>query len=1024
MSYPLRTIAAMTINLYSVRFGAPAAAALAGVVDAHKLGDPFAPVTVLVADNLTGVMARRSLGAHRGVVNVSFVTPAALAAQLSDSTAISVSSCVLAAAVRDTLARQTTGLFAPVAAHPATEAALLGAYHELAGADGETLAELARSPSRRTRAVVALCGEVRDRLTDLVDEHDLARSAARCVADGKAAFLGSLVGYLVDHLAPAHVHLLLTLGQHLDITLLVGATGVADADAPVEWWNTVLERSPGPAASAPPRTVETLVFTASDSDDEVRHVVRAICAHGEQGVALSRMAVLYPAPEPYARLVHEHLEAAGLAHNGPAVLRLGHTVAGRAVQAMVDPVLAALGRSPVLDLAASVPGHGRDGSARPVARWEQLSRDAGVVAGLADWQAKLAHHARNAEPVTRAEIGDLQTFVEVLAADLDRGAACSDWPTLASWLVDALRRLVGDVSTWPAHEQAACEAVLDLIAQLGTIGRFDRRPSLAGLARVLRTALDVPATRIGTLGTGIQVGPLEHGRALDADVVFIVGLAEGMCPRPPHDDTLLPDIDRRRAHSGELALGVARVGLQHRALLGAMSAARLQCVLGFPRGDHRGGRTRLASRWLLDVLGDLTGKRPSGDTLGQLDDPTFVEVPSFLAGLRGAVAATHVAERRLQVLSCVTSPLLLTRHRMATPPFARGISAQLARASASFTEWDGNLAGCDVPSPANGAVLSATRLESWATCPFRYFLSSLLHVHERAAPDELDEVAPTERGSLMHRILERFIGEVVARPPDDRPQPGTSWTVADATRLQVVAGEEFALLEARGLTGAAVLWRLEQRDLRRALDQFLVDDAHIREREQCVPETVERPFGFGDAPPLQVTLRPDRVLAFRGWIDRVDRDVDGRAIVFDYKTGKLDPFKALVTDPVVRGTKLQLPLYALAAASSPDEVGAAHYWFLGSPAADPRVGYRVDAARLDRTREVLTTIVDGIEAGMFVAHSGADNAFFGTNENCRWCDYDRVCPRGRARSWAEKTAGHDAADGALAAYVTLTAGVS
>ena len=1024
----------MTINLYSVRFGAPAAAALAGVVDAHKLGDPFAPVTVLVPDNLTGVVARRALAAQRGVVNVSFVTPAALAAQLSDSTAVSVSSCVLAAAVRDTLARQTTGLFAPVAAHPATEAALLAAYHELAGADAETLAELARSPSRRTRAVVALCGEVRSRLVDLVDEHDLARSAARCVADGQTparlaiagqhAFLGSLVGYLVDHLAPAHVHLLRTLGEHLDITLLVGATGVSEADAPIEWWNTVLERVPGPSVSAFPRSVETLVFTASDSDDEVRHVVRAICAHAEQGVALSRMAVLYSAAEPYARLVHEHLEAAGLAHNGPAVRRLGHTVAGRAAQALVDPVLTTLGRAQVLDLAASVPGRGADGHARPVPRWEQLSRDAGVVAGLADWQAKLAHYARNAEPVARVEIDDLRIFVDALAADLDRGAACRDWLALASWLSDTLRRLVGDVSIWPSHEQASCDAVIDLIGQLGAIGRFDRRPNVAGMARALRTALDVPGPRIGTLGIGVQVGPLEHGRALDADVVFIVGLAEGMCPAPPHDDTLLPDIDRRRAHSGELALGVARVGLQHRALVAAMSAARRQCVLGFPRGDHRGGRTRLASRWLLDVLGDLTGQRPSGDALGQIDHPAFVEVPSFLAGLRRATVAAHVTERRLQVLSGVTSSELLTRHRVATPMLARGISAQLARASASFTEWDGNLAGCDVPSPANGAVLSATRLESWATCPFRYFLSSLLHVRERAAPDELDEVAPINRGSLMHRILERFIGEVVGRPPTDRPQPGTSWTAADAARLHVIAGEEFALLEARGLTGAAVLWRLEQRDLRRDLDRFLLDDALIREREQCVPDAVERPFGFGDATPLEVTLRPDRVLAFRGWIDRVDRGVDGRAIVFDYKTGKRDPFKALLSDPVVRGTKLQLPLYALAVASSPDDVGAAHYWFVSSPTGDPRVGYDVDAARLDRTREVLATIVDGIEAGMFVAHAGPNNAFFGTNENCRWCDFDRVCPRGREQSWAEKTAGQDAATGALGAYVTLTAGVS
>ncbi len=40
-----------------------------------------------------------------------------------------------------------------------------------------------------------------------------------------------------------------------------------------------------------------------------------------------------------------------------------------------------------------------------------------------------------------------------------------------------------------------------------------------------------------------------------------------------------------------------------------------------------------------------------------------------------------------------------------------------------FTEFDGNLAGQPVPSPVGDTVLSATRLERWARCGFRYFLA-------------------------------------------------------------------------------------------------------------------------------------------------------------------------------------------------------------------------------------------------------------------------------------------------------------
>lgn len=1019
----------MTIDLYTVRFGAAAAAMLAGVVAVNQQADPFARVTVLVPDNLTGVMARRALGAAHGVVNVTFVTPAGLAAQLSGGTLPSVSRCVLAAAVRDTLAVQTSGLFAPVAAHRATEAALISASLDLAGADGATLADLARSSSRRTRAVVDLHRQVRARLQGLVDEHDTARQAATAVTSGTARVddVGSLVVYLVDELAPAHVGLLRALGTRVDITVLVGLTGAADADTPVQWWVDTLERADDVASRTTAPVVASQIFSTTDSDDEVRYVARAIWARAEAGTPLARIAVLYPAADPYARLVHEHLEAAGIAHNGPAVRTLAATAAGRAARALLADSGGALGRRTVLDLAAIAPGCSPDGAARPVAAWEVLSRAAGVVGGLVDWRAKLRVHARDAPADAVAGAVELGAFVEELAARLAVGTAMSEWPALARWMCDTLQWLVGDTRSWPAHERAAYEAVLVLVEQLSALGPFDRHPDVARLARAMTAALDVPAARLGTLGVGVQVGPLEHARALDADVVFIIGLAEGLCPAPARDDTLLPDVERRRARYGELALATARVGAQHRALLAAMAAARQECIVGFPRGDHRGGRTRLASRWLLDAIGAVTGQRPTSDQIDWLDHPCFVPVPSFEAALRAAPTASHASERRLQVLCAAPgSAHLVAEGAVITPGLARGFAAVAARASAAFTEWDANLAGSAVPSPANGAVLSATSLERWAACPARYFFSSVLRLRERDSPDELEAVAPIERGSIVHEVLERFIGEVVARPRDERPAPGDPWSRVDAARLHEIASEVFATAEARGLTGPPVLWRLEQGNLRRTLDRFLVDDPLQRARMRAVPEAVEQPFGFRGEPPLRVVLDDGRELMFRGWIDRIDRTDEGQVVVFDYKTSRVTAFRELLADPVARGTKLQLPLYALAAtqAAAGPTTGpggaSAHYWFLTSPSADPLIGYPVDTARLARLRSVLGVLVDGIEAGMFLANPGPFNQFFGTNDNCNYCDFDRICPRSRGDQWKAKT--EAPTDFAVASYVTLVGG--
>ena len=63
----------------------------------------------------------------------------------------------------------------------------------------------------------------------------------------------------------------------------------------------------------------TRVLSVSDPDDEVRTAVRLVLDAARAGVPLDRMAILFGATEPYARLVHEQLTAAGIPHNGAAV---------------------------------------------------------------------------------------------------------------------------------------------------------------------------------------------------------------------------------------------------------------------------------------------------------------------------------------------------------------------------------------------------------------------------------------------------------------------------------------------------------------------------------------------------------------------------------------------------------------------------------------------------------------------------------------------------------------------------------
>jgi hypothetical protein len=115
---------------------------------------------------------------------------------------------------------------------------------------------------------------------------------------------------------------------------------------------------------------------------------------------------------------------------------------------------------------------------------------------------------------------------------------------------------------------------------------------------------------------------------------------------------------------------------------------------------------------------------------------------------------------------------------------------------------------------------------------------------------------------------------------------------------------------------------------------------------------------------------------------------------------------------------LQLPIYALAARTRFPEAESveARYWFVGARGEGVAIGGEYDEAADERFREVVTTVVDGIEAGRFPANPGGEDYRFGawTHDNCSWCEFDRVCPTTRGEAWVQIRRAPE-----LAGYVAL-----
>jgi RecB family exonuclease len=564
---------------------------------------------------------------------------------------------------------------------------------------------------------------------------------------------------------------------------------------------------------------------------------------------------------------------------------------------------------------------------------------------------------------------------------------------------------------WPAREVEARQLVRDVLTRLGGLDTVRPNPAFDEFVEAVDSELDSVADRVGRFGDGLFFGPTRLAPGLDVDAVFVIGVAEGFCPTGRREDALLPDRDRVCAIAGELPTRAQRVQHDRRALLSALATGGRVRVCTFPRGDGRTGRGRQPSRWLVDLLAERTGVRVHSDAIAQLANDHVTTYRSFVDGLRTGPAPLSLADRDLHDLERhVVCGLEVRRHHLATEPeIARGVDLVEARSSASLTRFDGNVAGRAVPLLAAsgddaGRVLSPSRLETWATCPMRYFLGDVLRLAQVDRPEDIFTISALDRGTLLHTVLERFVAGLLASGSDVHER-------ADYQSLLAVAADVMSEYEARGLTGRPVLWRIARREIAADLDRFVEVDLRLRRTNAQRPYAVETSFGFDGNPPAVFELADGRRLALRGRIDRVDIRPDGAA-VYDYKSGA--PFVIdFDSDPVTSGMHLQLPIYAAAIRQllSIDEVDA-YYWFTRD-GRDP-MGTRFGAAADTRVHEVLDTIVSGIEGGLFPAFPGGWNNFFNTHENCRHCDFDRLCTRERGAHWEAKQA-----DPLAEAFLTL-----
>ena len=1040
-----------------------------------KGDDVLAPVTVVGPSRYANLSLRHELGL-RGFANVRFIVMPVLSEMLGAATLAQAGRKPLTAALEGVAVRaalaEATGALASVSAHAATLASARSSFRELRKERADVIDALERQGGVRSE-VVRLFRRFREGVAHAwYDQEDLAEAATQAVLEGRTAGLdelGIIVFFLPVDVSPAETRLIKALAAEGRSAVLLGATGDRVADAPALSLQNALEPLPSNAAPAVADTDEpplppgdASLHIAPSAHEELRWVIRQIVAEASaNGTPFHRMAILYRADDPYASLIPDELRLAGIPMAGPGVETLADTAAGRTLLGLMtlaegefrrDDVMSWLTGCPVSPPAGRTPGFNPS-------YWDSLSRRASIVGGLQQWQDRLSRYARDLERNAdrrqgKGEISDGRArqmryeavasrnalaFINLLARDVApplpaRGGAPApgnSWAAHCDWAIRLLNTYLSrDLSE---SDSQAGERIKEFLAGLAAADSIDPVTNLEIFTRTLREALAAPIGQLGPTGSGVFVSRFGTAKGMKFDAVWLVGMIEGSVPPAVRPDPLLPETGWQAAGGDSRA--AQRAAMERGDYLSALASAPRR-TLSYPVADGNSQRQAYPSRWFLEQASALEGRQIYSGDIAQLSNrPWLTTTPSSETALAdvpdSALADEHdyVLRRLLQWKS---NGRRVGEHPLALVGAGKGIRLERERTGRNrnrnregrFTEFDGNLSGVTGAAgvqlaPANSPV-SATSLEEWATCPFRYFLGHILRLSALESPEDAATISALERGSLMHDILEEFAREVISS--GRLPAPGQPWNQEHRNLLDVITRSHFQDAERRGVTGRPLLWDLARQEILDDLETFWEEDATLRARHGTIALMAEADFGAGgDSPVVQ---EPETGLHFRGRIDRIDLADDGKsALVIDYKTGSPRPYGALDEDVIDRGKRLQLGVYSLAARQLFPEAAQvkAAYWFTRT-AARPRFAPSSyldidDVETGDRFRHGIASIIEGIGSGLFPARPGpwVSHPERPGHENCRYCDFNSLCPARRGDLWQRKKS-----DPSIAGYLSLS----
>ena len=392
----------------------------------------------------------------------------------------------------------------------------------------------------------------------------------------------------------------------------------------------------------------------------------------------------------------------------------------------------------------------------------------------------------------------------------------------------------------------------------------------------------------------VQVYSVSLAREKEYKIVFTAGLLEKKFPREMREDPILSDWERRLLNArreqpigGQLRERLLRQNVERYLFYLAVTRATEKLILSYPRMDLE-GKESLPSYYVEEAVSLFkSGTVPTHQQ----------ELSRPYACLDEAITRREMelgALAEFKHLGLQSDSVMV---EAAVKELCRDEDSR-SRMQKAFYRIQDKITDPKIHELDAFRTMktSASRLEMYAKCAFRYFSNSVLKLKD---PEEDQNIF--SRGLILHHVL-----DVLFKKSEQDPQ-----LLKDTSKMESFARREMesALGQYRLVFEKIYKHDLEIEGLWQMLRSFLLSEKERLENAPLVPRYFELGFGVSDAdyPAFDVETGRGKI-SIRGKIDRVDVSPDGtEALVMDYKrTANFESSK------LVLGTQLQLPIYLMA----------------------------------------------------------------------------------------------------------------